>query len=88
MTKTLDILKNTDYEVTVSREKHPNTGHRMYEVQVTRESDGDTELIGHRTLSSDATKNDLEWVVRTIIETDKPSLTGTYTGGEKHVIRD
>ncbi len=76
---TLDVLKGTHYAVNVER----NGGD--YSVEVTKPADSNDpyveyEVIGQQYLSNEGTKRQLENLVRRIIETDTPSLVGTYVG--------
>ena len=94
MTKTLDVLKGTDYRVSVTRDPDDLS----YVVKVTRPPRGDEreafhviyglvpdeqELIGHVTMRGSASERDLERVVEDIISSDAPSLVGIYTAEEE-----
>lgn len=86
MGKTLDVLKNTDYVVDVTRH---NISEDSFYYQVDLREPvypvGDLfvteyDLVGSRTMSKEATKRQLEAVVQTLMDTAKPLLVGTYTG--------
>lgn len=79
--KHLDILDGTDYEVSVVRD---DMG--LYDVTVTKPANvadeyfNGPEVIGVRTLTNTATYDQLAYCVKAIIDTDRSSLVGTYTG--------
>lgn len=90
MAETLDVLKNTDYTVEVVREVVPEKGH-YYTVSLYKPSDSsytvmEQELVGVRTIASNSTKRQLEAVVQTLMDTDTPSIVGTYVGEKEETI--
>lgn len=82
-TKTLEILKGTDYQVSVELDELGD-----YQVELTRPSTekgnrkSQDELIGIRYLKVGSTKKDLTRVVKELMATDVPSLAGKYKGEE------
>lgn len=78
--KTLEVLDGTDYMVHVYRADSD------YVVAVTKPAVTDKtyieyDTVGERYLENGSTEQQLSNLVRRIIETDTPSLVGTYTGG-------
>lgn len=81
--KTLDAVKNTHYQVEVTRAVDGD-----YEVEVFKPAhDNDPyvelELIASRYLDSSSSEYDLNRLVGEIISTDRPSLVGTYADTEE-----
>lgn len=82
--KTLDAVKNTHYQVEVTRAVDGD-----YEVEVFKPAhDNDPyaelELIASRFLDSGSSEHELNRLVAEIISTDRPSLVGTYTDTEEN----
>ncbi len=81
--KTLDAVKNTHYQVEVTRGVDGD-----YEVEVFKPAHNndpyvELELIASRYLDSSSSEYDLNRLVAEIISTDRPSLVGTYTDAEE-----
>lgn len=78
-TKTLEAIKNTDYEVVVTRDELGD-----YEVEVRKPAYSNDpfvtmETLAIRHLENSSSERELNRLVREIIDTDHPSLVGKYT---------
>lgn len=76
--KTLEAIKDTHYEVRVTRD---STGD--YEVEVTKPAVSNDpyveyELVSVNYLEGNSSEHELNKLVRRIIDTDHPSLVGSY----------
>lgn len=81
-TRTLEAIKNTDYEVVVTRDDLGG-----YEVEVRKPAYSNdpfvtAETVALRYLENNSSERDLNRLVREVIDTDHPSLVGKYTGEE------
>lgn len=77
----LSVLDGTAYSVNVSRDADGEYDVQVFKPAHVDDSYAETELIGQRYLPGNASKNQLENLVATIIAEDKPSLVGFYEGG-------
>lgn len=83
VSRTLEAIKNTDYEVVVTRD---NGGD--YEVEVRRPAHSndphvEMETVALRYLEGNSSEHELNRLVREIIEADHPSLVGKYTDSKE-----
>lgn len=80
--KTLEAIKNTDYEVVVTRDELGD-----YEVEVRKPAYSNDPFVSMETLAirylkNNSSERDLNRLVREVIDTDQPSLVGKYTDEE------
>lgn len=81
--KTLDAVKNTHYQVEVTRAVDGDYQVEVFKPAHVNDPYVELELIASRFLDSGSSEYDLNRLVAEIISTDRPSLVGTYTDAEE-----
>lgn len=81
--RTLEAIRNTDYEVVVTRDSGGD-----YAVEVRKPAHSNDpfvtmETVALRYLEGTSSEHELNRLVREIIETDHPSLVGTYADSKE-----
>lgn len=81
-TRTLEAIKNTDYEVVVTRDDVGD-----YEVEVRKPAYSNdpfvaVETVAIKYLKNNSSERELNRLVREVIDTDHPSLVGKYADEE------
>lgn len=77
----LEVLNGTVYTVNVTSDVVGQYEVEVYKPAHTDDIYAENELVAHRYLDGNASKNQLENLIATIIANDKPSLVGFYEGG-------
>lgn len=82
MSKVLDIIQGTHYEVDVVRDSDGDYSVTVLKPAHMNDPYADHEVIGQFYLDNGADIQKLNYRVAEVIDKDKPSLVGHYTGGE------